>query len=377
MLGFPLFRAAAVGLGALAIAVSAPAAVVAAPTTFTIRDLGTLGGTTSEAVAINDRGQVAGSSTTADGSSHAFVWTLAQGMRDLGAGEAVDINVQGQVAGNDAGTVFLWSPRTGRLNLGTLGGISATVTDLNDRGQLVGSIDVAEGEFVVSHAFRWDPRTGLRDLGAGIATVINASGQVAGERNPAGGEEAFFWDPRDGSILIDADPGGEVTGFFVSIAGINDRGQVIGTSTQAFLWDTKSGIHWLDTLDALSSDALDINERGVVVGRVQVPLDDVDHAYRWTRSTGMVDLTTGEDFAFSASSTAVNNAGDVVGWTMTSGGPAGGQAFIWTETTGLVYLGTLGGDFSAAVDISERGWVAGNSATSAGAQHAVVWIPSR
>jgi probable HAF family extracellular repeat protein len=373
MLGFPLFRAVAVGLGALAIAVSAPAAVVAAPTTFTIRDLGTLGGTTSEAVAINDRGQVAGSSTTADGSSHAFVWTLAQGMRDLGAGTAVDINVQGQVAGNDAGTVFLWSPRTGRLNLGTLGGISATVTDLNDRGQLVGSIDVAEGEFVVSHAFRWDPRTGLRDLGAGIATVVNESGQVAGTSDFT----AFFWDPRTGRQPIAGDFGDGQTTFVVAITGINNRGQVIGTSTQAFVWSKTAGALSLDTLDALSSDALDINERGVVVGRVQVPLEDVDHAYRWTRSTGMVDLTAGEDFAFSASSTAVNNAGDVVGWTMTFNGPGNGQAFIWTETTGLVYLGTLGGDFSAAVDVNESDWVAGNSTTSAGAQHAVVWIPSR
>jgi probable HAF family extracellular repeat protein len=46
-------------------------------------DLGTLGGTTSEATAINERGQVIGTSTTADGVNHSFVWTSGH-MIDLG-----------------------------------------------------------------------------------------------------------------------------------------------------------------------------------------------------------------------------------------------------------------------------------------------------
>jgi probable HAF family extracellular repeat protein len=37
-------------------------------------DLGTLGGETSVAIWINDRGQVLGSSTTASGESHLFLW---------------------------------------------------------------------------------------------------------------------------------------------------------------------------------------------------------------------------------------------------------------------------------------------------------------
>ena len=39
-----------------------------------MRDLGTLGGKTSDAVAINERGQVIGQSTTESGRSHAFLW---------------------------------------------------------------------------------------------------------------------------------------------------------------------------------------------------------------------------------------------------------------------------------------------------------------
>jgi probable HAF family extracellular repeat protein len=88
----------------------------------------------------------------------------------------------------------------------------------------------------------------------------------------------------------------------------------------------------------------------------------------------MVDLTTGNDFAFNATSTAINDDGDVVGWMMTSAGPANGEAFLWTRSSGLLHLGTLGGDSSAAIDVNSRDWVAGNSTTGGGNQHAVVWV---
>jgi probable HAF family extracellular repeat protein len=47
-------------------------------------DLGTLGGASSEAVALSDAGHVAGSSLRTDGAQHAFRWTPADGMVDLG-----------------------------------------------------------------------------------------------------------------------------------------------------------------------------------------------------------------------------------------------------------------------------------------------------
>ncbi len=365
----------------MTIALGSPALASATGSVPTIHDLGTLGGSTSQAVAINDRGQVVGSSAASDGSIHAFFWdqrtrgSNRRGMQDLGPGEAVDVNDIGEVVGNDAGRVFVWGPRTGRRDLGTLGGINARATDLNDRGQIVGSVDVNDGAIVESHAFRWDPRRGFRDLGVGTATAINESGQVAGIDivNFAG----FFWDPSTGRQPVVANVGPGLTGFVSQISGINDRAQVIGSAGQAFLWDRHMGARSLDTLNALSSGATDVNNRGQVVGRVQDPLADVDHAYRWTRATAMVDLTTGKDFAFNATSTAINDDGDVVGWTMTSTGPADGEAFLWTRWSGQVHLGTLGGESSAAVDINNRQWVAGYSTNGAGIQHAVVWLRDR
>src|SRR5919201_330131 len=57
-------------------------ATISAPTPI---DLGTLpGGTSSVARAVSDNGQVVGSSNTASGQTHAFSWTQAGGMVDLG-----------------------------------------------------------------------------------------------------------------------------------------------------------------------------------------------------------------------------------------------------------------------------------------------------
>ncbi len=44
----------------------------------TITDLGTLGGTHSEAYGINDLGQVMGFSDTASGDTHATLWNVGQ-----------------------------------------------------------------------------------------------------------------------------------------------------------------------------------------------------------------------------------------------------------------------------------------------------------
>src|SRR5438552_14483021 len=56
----------------------------AAGPTATAIDLGTLGGTSSFAHAVNASGQVVGESFTGAGQIHAFSWTQAGGMVDLG-----------------------------------------------------------------------------------------------------------------------------------------------------------------------------------------------------------------------------------------------------------------------------------------------------
>src|SRR6185295_19133116 len=95
--------------------------------TFTITDLGTLGGPSADARAINNPGQVVGASATASGDTHAFLWTATDGMKDLGTlggnfSRAFGINSRGHVVGVSAlasgeQRPFLWTPAGGMLDL--------------------------------------------------------------------------------------------------------------------------------------------------------------------------------------------------------------------------------------------------------------------
>jgi probable HAF family extracellular repeat protein len=70
---------------------------------YSVTELGTLGGDYSQAFGINSRGQIVGSSYTASGEVHAFLWEKGE-MTDLGTlggdhSQATAINSRGQVVG--------------------------------------------------------------------------------------------------------------------------------------------------------------------------------------------------------------------------------------------------------------------------------------
>src|SRR5690242_8361979 len=136
--------------------------VTAALSAGSAEDLGTLGGNFSEAVAINERGQIVGLSALSGGacggptpSCHAFLWEdgTMQDLGTLGGGysAAVAINNGGKVAGNSttpSGTTcpnlpiagchaFLWDGTT-MMDLGSLGGDFSNATDINPAGNVVG-----------------------------------------------------------------------------------------------------------------------------------------------------------------------------------------------------------------------------------------------
>jgi len=52
------------------------------------------------------------------------------------------------------------------------------------------------------------------------------------------------------------------------------------------------------------------------------------------------------------------------------------RSFVWTQRRGVVDIGTLGGDNSLALDVSESGVVVGGSSTAEGVFHAFVWSAS-
>ena len=67
----------------------------------------------------------------------------------------------------------------------------------------------------------------------------------------------------------------------------------------------------------------------------------------------------------------INDAGQVVGYSETAGGPS--HAFRWTATGGMVNLGTLGGSSGSTSDINNNRQVVGGSDTATGQTHATLW----
>jgi probable HAF family extracellular repeat protein len=133
-------------------------------------DLGTLGGSDSIAIAINDAGQIAGWSRNAssdaadpfDGSG--FLWG-GRTMTALVAPDStwswgIDINNAGLVIGLARQTdghnrAVVWNG-TPMIELGTIGG-NSNATGINDAGLVAGWFETEGGQ---SYAVVWTPRPG-------------------------------------------------------------------------------------------------------------------------------------------------------------------------------------------------------------------------
>ena len=204
-----------------------------------VTDLGALPGTTSsEAWDINHDGEVVGLCHDGDGRRYrAFRWDGRRmlPLPDLGGpASACAINALGQIAGGSYVKPMLASAEHhavlwgagGLSDLGALPGgrRDSHAWDLNTAGQVVGFAQDAEG---ANRAVVWQGQD-LVDLGiAGIesaALAVNAAGAIAGTTRMAGGAlHAFVW--REGRVL-DLNPSGPA---HISRAyDISDSGQVVG-----------------------------------------------------------------------------------------------------------------------------------------------------
>lgn len=341
---------------------------------YEVKNLPSLGGTSSRGNSINERGWVLGLS---------------------------------HLPGDQTGHASLW--RDGKLiDLGTLGGPNSNVAwpVKNNRGIIVGIAETAKpdplGETWSCAGFFPGDSTGhvcrgfvresgkmrkLPTLGGnnGFATGANNRGQIVGwaendVHDPTCNLpqrlqfRAVVWGPRKKEIR-ELPPLGQDT---VSAAtAINDRGQVIGISgicdnavgrfsaARAVMWHKGKTID-LGNLGGVSwHTPMAINSRGDVTGFSNLAGDEDGranmHAFLWTRKDGIRSLGTLYGDTFSQAF-GINARGQIVGVSC-SAGFAVCRPFLWQDDV-MTELNTLVADdypdqLLSANDISDNGEITG------------------
>ncbi len=162
------------------------------------------------------------------------------------------------------------------LVLPSLGGDFTYPHAINDRGQVVGYSQTAQGE---QHPFLWDRERGIEDLG-GLDRErplwhldINNAGQIAGTvRAPDGSQQAFIRDPNGTTRLL-----GSLGSGWSQAMGLNNHGQVSGMSEaadgsrHAFFWDKTTGMRDVIALPRQSSSVRALNDDGLIWGYADTP----------------------------------------------------------------------------------------------------------
>jgi probable HAF family extracellular repeat protein len=336
-----LFAAVAVGIAACSSdetpsgPTSSTNPSLSAATSYTFRDLGTLGGTSSEATAINGAGVVVGESQTTAGTLHAFRWQNGV-MTDLGTLGGAS---SGAAAINPDGVIVGWSQaKSGSIratrwmngvkrNLGTLGG-NSRATDINALGVIVGWSEPTPG---TRRAFIWKNgvMTDLGNLGGSstIPYAINRGGVVVGVSSLAGAPglettHAFRW--KDGVMQDLGDFGSQ----YSAALGLNNAGQIVGEfgpppedeptyneSSRAFLWYRGVVTNLLGGGHTFASD---VNPDGIVVGRhesMESGITPRGDAWVWEQGTlTFLPEPTDGTFSVASGANAINAKGNVVGF---------------------------------------------------------------
>ena len=269
-----------------------------------------------ESVGLNDAGDIAGTASTVDGGSFAFVWNEESGFRDLsGIGFstiACAINQPGQVAvasrtGDHSQIAHLWNPA---------GDLVPIVPDDRDFG--------AGWSFI-------SPRE-ITDLGQVVGVVY--AEQTGG----------FFWDGTEMTVLYGPDGPIEYT----QIEGIDGDGRLVGFAMSdgdwrlfPCIWTRDDAGAWaVEELDSPSPHAiaLHVNDSGVITGTcaaIETPATN-PVLCRWADGEFLEIGALGNG----ATPSFIDDSGMIGGCT-DDAVSLRTHAFLWTEEDGLQDLNDI------------------------------------
>ena len=131
--------------------------------------------TTAHGVSANGQVVVGASETGPNRYLHAFRWTPAGGMQDLGVTDGLEsvawgVSADGQVVYGEARDedffwrAFRWTASQGMDDIGTLGGPMSTVHGSNADGSILVGKSLIDSGSASLRAFRWTPQRGMQDL---------------------------------------------------------------------------------------------------------------------------------------------------------------------------------------------------------------------
>ena len=256
-------------------------------------------------------------------------------------------------------------------DIGTLGGSASYGYDINNRGQVTGTAQIAGDSD--ARAFLYDGT--MRDLthptkvrGTGMA--INDRGQVVGFMGgafyPAHYSTPFLYDGETHILTF-------VPWASTKAMGINVQGQVTGYSVRygrdyaelAY----RDGVLNLEIF-SLSTAGTAINEHGVIVGFASPA------AHRAVQAIVARPFVEGGSRQFlgtlggrMSQAKGINDLGQIVG----SAETADLDVHAFLHDGQMHDLGTLGGATSAAYDINALGQIVGDASTISGAEHAFLY----
>ena len=310
--------------------------------TYTVVDIGTLGGVSSIALDLNENGYVVGNSQNADLNPRGFVYKIAGDTKTaIGTFGGEDsyanaINNNNRVVGKAANAdgylhAFLYDIATGTLtdlhSAVSLGGLQSSAVGINDSGLIVGWAELADGN---ARGFVYNPATGVRtEIGTfggalSVAFDINNNNIVAGMAQVSDTVTHVFNYNVASAVMTDM---GTLGGNDIEAGRINNSNLITGSSKTSASGENFRGFRasgtainpaadTLPTLGGANSIAIGLNDNGDVVGQAD-RTDGLGKAFLF-RNNIIKDLNTTisatDAYYWKLSrAMAINNFGQIVG----------------------------------------------------------------